>query len=86
MKKEEIIEKLTEIRNKRNCNCSASKVAERAYFDRVISELKSLSEDDHVLPYLEKAQNAVPIRNDETRIRFNVYGYAINVAKRVYGA
>ena len=86
MKKEEIIEKLTEIRNKRNCNCSASKVAERAYFDRVISELKSLSEDDQVLPYLEKAQNAVPIRNDETRIRFNVYGYAINVAKRVYGA
>lgn len=86
MKKEEIIEKLTEIRNKRNCNCSASKVAERAYFDRVISEIKSLSEDDQVLSYLEKAQNAVPIRNDETRIRFNVYGYAINVAKRVYGA
>lgn len=86
MKKDEIIEKLTEIRNKRNCNCSASKVTERAYFDRVISELKSLSEDELILPYLEKAQNAVPIRNEETRTRFNVYGYAINVAKRVYGA
>ena len=86
MKKDEIIEKLTEIRNKRNCNCSASKVAERAYFDRVISEIKTLSDDDQVLPYLERAQKIVPIRNDETRIRFNVYGYAINVAKRVYGA
>ena len=86
MKKDEIIEKLTEIRDKRNCNCSRAKVVEKAYFDRVISEIKSLSDDDQILPYLERVQKIVPIRNDETRIRFNVYGYAIAVAKRIYGA
>ena len=86
MKKDEIIEKLTEIRDKRNCNCSRAKVVEKAYFDRVISEIKTLSDDDKILPYLERVQKIVPIRNDETRIRFNVYGYAIAVAKRIYGA
>lgn len=86
MKRDEVIEKLIEIRDKRNCNCSRAKVVEKAYFDRVISELKSLSDDEQVMPYLDKAQKAVPIRNDETITRYNVYGYAKAVAKRIYGA
>lgn len=85
MKKEEVIEKLTEIRDKRYCNCSRSKVVEKAYFDRVIAEIKTLS-DDEILPYLERVQKIVPIKNDETRTRFNVYGYAIAVTKRIYGS
>ncbi len=85
MKKDEIIEKLTEIRDKRYCNCSRSKVVEKAYFDRVIAEIKTLS-DEQVLPYLERARDVVPIRNDDTRTRYNVYGYAIAVAKRIYEA
>ena len=84
MKKDEIIRKLTEIRDKRNCNCSRAKVVEKAYFDRVLAEIKTLP-GDSIVSYLEQAQKAVPIRNDETRTRYNVYGYAIVVAKK-YGA
>lgn len=84
MKKQEIIAKLTEIRDKRYCKCSRAKEVEKAYFDRVITEIKALPDDENITPYLKVSQEAVPIRNEDLRIRFVVYGYAINVAERVY--
>jgi len=83
VKKQEIIAKITEIRDKRtHCQCSRAKVVEKAYFDRIIKEISALPEDSDPIPFLQHEQTALQINNDDLRIRYNAYGYAIMVCKK----
>lgn len=83
MRKDEIIAKLTEIRDKRtHCQCSRAKVVEKAYFDRVIKEISALPENSDPITFLQSEQGSVPIKNEDLRIRYNAYAYAIMVCKK----
>lgn len=86
MKKDEIIRILNELKEKRtHCQCSRDKVVEKSYFEQVVRIIKALPSESDIIGYLENEQNAVQIKNNDLRIRFVVYGYAVAIAKRVYG-
>lgn len=82
-----IVEKLEDLRNKRNCNCSAQKVLERAYFDIVIADVRMMIDKDGMIDTesavseLEKTRSQTKASRRETQIRYNVYEYAIRIIK-----
>lgn len=83
MRKQEIIAKIQEISDKRtHCQCSRAKVVEKAYFDRIVKEISDLAEDTDPIPFLKSKQEAIPVRNEDLRIRYNAYSYAIMVCQK----
>ncbi len=81
-----IVEKLEDLRNKRNCNCSAQKVLERAYFDIVIADVRMMIQDgmidtEQAVSELEKTRSQTRANRRELQTRYNVYEYAIRVIK-----
>lgn len=85
--KSKSIETLKEIKNKRtHCQCSATKVAEKIYFERVIEYMawaSDMSADD-LLDYFEKQKNQMPDTSNGRCAR-TVYSYAIVVVKKYAG-
>lgn len=82
--KSEIIRVLNELKEKRtHCQCSRDKIVERNYFDQAIRMINALPETIDISEYMENEQNSVPIRNNDLRIRYTVYGYAAAIAKKV---
>lgn len=82
-----IVEKLEDLRNKRNCNCSAQKVLERAYFDIVIADVRMMVDDrgmidtESAVSELEKTRSQTRANRRELQTRYNVYEYAIRIIK-----
>jgi len=81
-----IVEKLEDLRNKRNCNCSAQKVLERAYFDIVIADVRMMIQDgmidtESAVSELEKTRSQTRANRRELQTRYNVYEYAIRIIK-----
>lgn len=81
-----IVEKLEDLRNKRNCNCSAQKVLERAYFDIVIADVRMMIQDgmidtEQAVSELERTRSQTRANRRELQTRYNVYEYAIRVIK-----
>ena len=82
-----IIEKLEDLRNKRNCNCSAQKVLERAYFDIVIADVRMMVDDrgmidtESAVSELERTRSQTRANRRELQTRYNVYEYAIRIIK-----
>lgn len=81
-----IVEKLEDLRNKRNCNCSAQKVLERAYFDIVIADVRMMIQDgmidtEQAVSELEKTRSQTRANRRELQTRYNVYEYAIRIIK-----
>lgn len=82
--KDEIIRVLNELKEKRtHCQCSRDKVVEKTYFEQVIKMISALPESVDIPEYIQKEQDAVPVRNNDLRIRYTVYGYAVAIAKKV---
>lgn len=83
--KDEIIRILGDLKDKRtHCQCSRDKIVEKTYFEQVIRIIKALPSDSDIAEYMENEQKAVPVRNNDLRIRYTVYGYAVAVARKVY--
>lgn len=81
-----IVEKLEDLRNKRNCNCSAQKVLERAYFDIVIADVRMMVQDgmidtEQAVSELERTRSQTRANRRELQTRYNVYEYAIRIIK-----
>lgn len=81
-----IVEKLEDLRNKRNCQCSAQKILERAYFDIVIADVRMMIKDgmidtESAVSELEKTRSQTKASRRETQIRYNVYEYAIRIIR-----
>ena len=82
-----IVEKLEDLRNKRNCNCSGQKILERAYFDIVIADVRMMIDSDGMIDSesavseLEKTRSQTKASRRETQIRYNVYEYAIRIIR-----
>lgn len=81
-----IIEKLEDLRNKRNCNCSAQKVLESAYFDIVIADVRMMVKDgmidtESAVSELTKTRSQTRANRRELQTRYNVYEYAIRIIK-----
>lgn len=82
--KDEIIRVLNELKAKRtHCQCSRDKVVEKTYFEQVIRMISALPEGMDIAEYIKKEQDAVPVRNNDLRIRYTVYGYAVAIATKV---
>lgn len=82
--KDEIIRVLNELKEKRtHCQCSRDKIVEKVYFEQVARMIKALPEDTDIENYLLSEQNAVSIRNNDLRIRYTVFGYAIAITRKV---
>ena len=84
---EPIITKLEDLRNKRNCQCSAQQVLERDYFDIVIADVRMMVDSNGMID-TEKAVSELQRTRSQTRanrrklqIRYNVYEYAIRIIK-----
>lgn len=82
-----VVEKLEYLRNKRNCNCSAYKVMERAYFDIVIADVRMMVDEqgmidtDKAVSELERTRLSTRANRREIQIRYNVYEYAIRIVR-----
>lgn len=86
---DEVLRIIKEIKDKRtHCQCSRSKIVEKIYFERLEKTLSALPSDlgkDSLIGYLSAEKNSVRVVNEDTRIRAQVYDYAIAVVNRVYG-